>query len=133
MRFIWIAASTAVLLSLNAQAQTWEQLAVGGDGTRYAIDTSTMKMTSYGGTEVWVRAVSNKAKRVFSKKASPTYTEFLARSTFNCGQFTSHTGYMIYRDRNGENVHTESSPGMSVPVVPGSIGHTLYEKVCPSE
>lgn len=126
------AAALALFAASPAGAQTWELIGTSTKGSVYAIDTETMKANALGGTEVWIRQSHKKPQPVFDRRKSPLYTEALSRATINCGQLSMNLTYTIYRDNRGNSVYTDSSPGMDSPIVPGSMGQAVYERVCPA-
>jgi len=131
MRGTLLSVATMALFAMPAHAQTWESLGSSTDGTSFSVDTQTMKTGPGGGTEVWIRQIHKKPQRVFPSQKAPLFLVVLNRTTFHCGDFAMSVGYTVYRDGNGNSVHTDPRQGDPSPVVPGSMGQAAYERVCP--
>lgn len=127
MRQLVVALSLSVWATYSL-AQSWEWVSTDNDDTAYYIDTDSMRVVDGGVTSAWLMTVYKKPKTMGSAKG---VKEVLWLNDFMCGSRSYTSRDYVMRNAKG-NVITSGKDFTQYAVVPGSIGSTLYDRVCPS-
>lgn len=131
MKKAWGAALLCV--AMGAQAEFWVPVATNMEGAISSVDTDSINEIHSGRSEAWVKTLYKKPQPMQpGKKGSPVYLEMLALRVYHCGRKKMSTQMLVFRGANGDAVHSDATPDtFETPIVPGSVGESLYELVCP--
>ncbi len=112
---------------LNVQASNWIQYGTDGKGDRYFADKTSIRKKGNGIFELWSKIILKRERMIYGKY----YSYMLEKIFLSCSAETYGLRNSLYYNKKNDIVYDSGNLyGNSKPIIPDSIGATLFNALC---
>jgi len=125
------AATVAALAAFNANAEEdWQYYATSQDASVMQFSPSRTKWNSESVVTTWVSETPRTPQPMSSSPGAPKYSKVVSKVDIHCSYERLHYVYSVFYSTNGKVLTSAESLTGPTPIVPGSTGEALSQRVC---